>query len=224
MLPRSVALLCAAGALVSCDQQFDVNEFISAGDGARCRACIAGQHDLTAMCLLCAVASFLGLHEPPPLALPVMLNVVMIGFSGESGLNVSEAQLRPWFEQLQSRLPHAVLPASAASEGGSGSLRRQAQKHPPVPSAVEYRYHTRLHVLPPEVTVQVEAVIAGHLRPEEMSVGSTLPLNTAAAEATLQISAPRMNALLSSLLDALQLPGFCLLLLNPQRLSEHRYG
>ena len=45
-----------------------------------------------------------------------------------------------------------------------------------------------------------------------------------AAEATLQISAPRMNALLSSLLDALQLPGFCLLLLNPQRLSEHRYG
>ena len=47
MLPRTVALLCAAGALVSCDQQFDVNEFISAGDGARCRACTAGQHDLT---------------------------------------------------------------------------------------------------------------------------------------------------------------------------------
>ena len=90
---------------------------------------------------VCTVASFLGLHAPRPLALPVILNVLMIGFSGESGLNVSEARLRPWFEQLQSQLPHAVMPAEAAA----------SERPPPVPSAIEYRYHTRLHVLPPEV-------------------------------------------------------------------------
>ena len=92
---------------------------------------------------MCTVASFLGLHPPRPLALPVILNVLMIGFSGESGLNVSEARLRPWFEQLQSQLPHAVMPTEAAA----------GERPPPVPSAIEYRYHTRLHVLPPEVPV-----------------------------------------------------------------------
>ena len=180
------------------------------------------------------VASFLGLHPPRQLALPVMLNVVMIGFSGESGLNVSEAQLRPWFEQLQSKLPHAVMPADAA-----GSERRQ--RPPPVPSAIEYRYHTRLHVLPPEVTVHVEALIAAFVRPEQLSSASSSaaassassaasaslpsPAEAAAGAASaLQMSTPRMNALLASLLDALQLPGFSLVVLNPSRRSEHKYG
>jgi hypothetical protein len=171
-------------------------------------------------CVL-TVASFLGLHPPRQLALPVMLNVVMIGFSGESGLNVSEAQLRPWFEQLQSKLPHAVMPAEAAA-----SARRL--RPPPVPSAIEYRYHTRLHVLPPEVTSQVEALIAAFIRPEQLSSASTstsTSTSTSAGEASaLQMSTPRMSALLASLLEALQLPGFSLVVLNPSRRSEHKYG
>ena len=174
---------------------------------------------------VCTVASFLGLHPPRQLALPVLLNVVMIGFSGESGLNVSEAQLRPWFEQLQSKLPHAVMPAEAAA-----SERRQ--RPPPVPSAIEYRYHTRLHVLPPEVTVHVEALIAAFVRPEHLSASASsssssspsLAEAAAGASSALQMSTPRMNALLASLLDALQLHGFSLVVLNPRRTSEHKYG
>ena len=184
------------------------------------------RHSHQPVCTCATVASFLGLHPPRQLALPVMLNVVMIGFSGESGLNVSEAQLRPWFEQLQSKLPHAVMPAEAAA-----SERRQ--RPPPVPSAIEYRYHTRLHVLPPEVTVHVEALIAAFVRPEQISASTSasssasspsLAEAAAGASSALQMSTPRMNALLASLLDALQLHGFSLVVLNPRRTSEHKYG
>ena len=156
MLLRTALLVAALGAgRVAGDAPFDVADFIKAGDGASApvaSALVCAHPPCACMQRLlvrrgshhprvCTVASFLGLHAPRPLALPVILNVLMIGFSGESGLNVSEARLRPWFEQLQSQLPHAVMPAEAAA----------SERPPPVPSAIEYRYHTRLHVLPPEV-------------------------------------------------------------------------
>ena len=139
------------------------------------------------------MANFLGVKAPEQLALPVILNVVLIGFSGESGLNVSEAQLRPWFEQLQSTLPHAVMPDSSA----------RAKHQLAVPTSVDYRYHTRMYLLPPDVTGHVEELIRRFLRPESLELGSTLPAG--AGKALLQISAPRMNALLSSLLSSLPL-------------------
>ena len=116
------------------------------------------------------MATYLGIQPPERITLPVVLNVVLVGFRGESGLNVSEAALRPWFQQLQSSLPHAVMPASASSG---------RQHEAPAPTAVHYRYVKRLHVLPPGVTARVEELIDGWLRPDQLTLGSSLPTPSA---------------------------------------------
>lgn len=171
------------------------------------RACHTRLAELRLDTARCAVANFLGIKPPELMTLPVILNVVLIGFRGESGLNVSEAALRPWFEQLQSSLPHAVMPASASSG---------RQHEAPSSTAVQYRYFKQLHVMPPAVTSRVEELIDGWLRPDQLTLGSSLP-TPSTASGPLQLSAPRMASLLSSLLASLELPGFSLVVLNPQR-------
>ena len=145
------------------------------------------------------VASFLGISAEEPLTLPTEVNLAFVGFNGdgEAGLNISEAQLAPWFQQLRALTPHSVL--RAPNDGLA------------VPLTTAVRYATRLHVLrlPPEVTARVEELLAGHLRPEA--------LGPAGPGATLQMSAHLMSHLLGSLARTLRLPGFTLFVLNPRR-------
>ena len=72
----------------------------------------------------------------PPLTLPTEVNVVFIGFNGdgESALNVSEAQLSPWFQQLRAVQQHSVLPDANHHQSATGAPHTALQ------------YATRLHV------------------------------------------------------------------------------
>ena len=160
------------------------------------------------------VATFLELEPPPDATLPLTLNVFFIGFHGEgaAGLNITEAQLNPWFQQLRARLPHSVLPADVEA---SPHVRA-----PPARTAVSYATRLRVLRLGPEVTARVEALLQGHLRPEMMDANPPLPT----APELLQVEAHSMSSLLASLAAALKLPGYCLFIMNPRKQAPARYG
>ena len=178
------------------------------------------------------VASFLGLHPRTPLTLPTEVNVLFIGFAGEgdAALNVSDAVLAPWFQQLRDIVPHAVLPRPRTNPDGASESPALAHRKPavlasdasaPAP-AVQYSTRLRVHRLAPEVTQRIEDLIAGHLRPEHVGEGGAVgPID----HLSLQLSAHVMSAFLASLVRALRLPGFSLLVLNPRRpAGARRYG
>ena len=159
-------------------------------------------------------ATFLGLSDNLPLTLPTSLSVVFIGFSGEgeARLNLSEAELAPWFHALNHQL-HLPPPHALADEA--------------VPAAaVKYATRLNVHRLGPAVTERIEDLLSGHLRPERTA---TTPFARAggAAAAPLQMNARTMSAVLSSLQTAIGLGGFTLFVLNPRRpptAAAGRYG
>ena len=88
-------------------------------------------NDLSSFLSSADLANFLSLPAAltPPLTLDTSINVLFVGFNGEgeAALNVSAAQLGPWFQQLRAVLPHTVAPEPHAS-----------------PTTLQYA--TRLHV------------------------------------------------------------------------------
>ena len=131
--------------------------------------------------------------------------MLFVGFNGEgeAALNVSAAQLGPWFQQLRAVLPHTVAPEPHAS-----------------PTTLQYATRLHVHRLGPEVTARVEQLLDGHLRPE--SVGDPRAAHSGRYQ---QMSAPLMSALLASLSRSLRLPGYSVFVLNPRRrVGVHTYG
>lgn len=159
------------------------------------------------------VADFLELREPSTITIPLALNIFFVGFHGEgaAGLNISEAQLRPWLQQLRAHSPHSVLTTDVEGAPLRGLT--------PVHSAVQYATHVRVLRLGPEVTARVESFLESNLRPENMNTSSTTPTAD-----LLQVDAHTMSSLLTSLTRSLQLPGFSLFVLNPRRKAAMRYG
>ncbi|KAL3931724.1 MAG: hypothetical protein SGPRY_001004 [Prymnesium sp.] len=145
------------------------------------------------------LADSLNLQLPSSLTLPLSLNLLFVGFHGEgsAGLNLTEAKLTPWFQELRARLPHVVLPSSG-------------HRTAPIASAVQYTTRVRVLQLGPEVTSRLEAFLNQNLRPESVDSDES-PLS---AYASLQVDAHGMSALLNSLQDSLDLPGYTLFILT----------
>jgi hypothetical protein len=66
------------------------------------------------------------------------VNLVFIGFNGDGHykLNLAEETLKPWFEHMEHKIMHTVVPPSDGAE----------ESPSPKPSHIYYRYN--LHVLP----------------------------------------------------------------------------
>ena len=128
------------------------------------------------------MATFLRLEPPSQLTLPVRLNVLLSGFSGEtsSALNATMAEVRAYLAQLELELPHVALPTTksptkSASETqqrqGSSDDEHGAAAEPE--SLVSYRIELEPYMLPPNVSVCVERLLHSLLRPETLSAAHT---------------------------------------------------
>jgi len=157
------------------------------------------------------LAAFNGLKTEPYITVPVDLNLIFIGFSGDGHhrLVLNEDELRPWFEHLEHRMEHVLVPVRQASDADEGDGPRR-------PGTGVY-YHYRFHVVDvhPDVGALVESVVWDNARPvspwAETAVAWT-------AQDMHQVDPAPLQDLLGDLVGALRLnrTAFTLFLLNPK--------
>ena len=105
------------------------------------------------------VARFNGLHPDPYITIPVDINLVFIGFSGDGHykLNLAEEELKPWFEHMEHLMEHTLVPTNDSPD----------QSHPTRKTHVYYRYKFHVLELHPDVDAIIEALIWDNARPED---------------------------------------------------------
>eukprot|EP00736_Rhodelphis_marinus_P003986 Rmarinus@m.13337 len=159
------------------------------------------------------VAEYLSPYNIESISFPVQVHVVFVGFMGEGNLelNMDQAYLRRWFEQLPAFKEHIYSRYNEYSSSG-GPMR--------------VRFDLSYHVVQvsPDVSLLVEDIIKASLRAEnpdsEESVGPQ--------GSRLQGDPMRVVHALRSLQEYLKLsPGFSLFVLNPRPQAElygYRWG
>lgn len=104
------------------------------------------------------LAKYNGMFPEPYITIRVDINLVFIGFSGDGHykLNLGEEQLKPWFEHMEHRMEHTLVPTNDAPDAS----------HPTRSTHVYYKYHFNVLELHPDVDTIIEAIIWDNARPE----------------------------------------------------------
>ena len=152
------------------------------------------------------VAKYNGLYPEPYITVPVTMNLIFIGFSGDGHykLNLAEEELKPWFEHMEHRMEHTLVPTNDAPDAS----------HPTRNTHIYYKYDFHVLELHPDVDAIIEAIIWDNARAED-------PWGEPAIKWTSQDMhqvdiAPMENAL-ADLVDCLRLNNsYTLFLMNPK--------
>ena len=152
------------------------------------------------------LAKYNGLFPEPYITIRVDINLVFIGFSGDGHyrLNLGEEELKPWFEHMEHRMEHTLVPTNDAPDAS----------HPTRSTHVYYKYHFNVLELHPDVDAIIEAIIWDNARPED-------PWGEPAIKWTSQdmhqVDIIPMENALKDLVDCLRLNNsYTLFLMNPK--------
>ena len=152
------------------------------------------------------VARYNGLFPEPYITIPVDINLIFIGFSGDGHykLNLAEEELRPWFEHMEHRMEHTLVPTNDAPDAS----------HPTRSTHIYYKYNFHVLELHPDVDAIIEAIVWDNARPED-------PWGEPAIKWTSQdmhqVDIIPMESALSDLVDCLRLnSSYTLFLMNPK--------
>ena len=104
------------------------------------------------------VARYNGLSAEPYITVPVTMNLIFIGFSGDGHykLNLAEEELKPWFEHMEHRMEHTLVPTNDAPDAS----------HPTRNTHIYYKYDFHVLELHPDVDSIIEAIIWDNARAE----------------------------------------------------------
>ena len=152
-----------------------------------------------------SVAHYLELEYVLSLNIPVVVNVVFVGFdrNGNLAIDLPAEKLERWFGALDTSNPFTASDLSRA--------------------AVRFHYSLNVVKVSPNVTDVVDAILAKAMRPD-----NPLEMNAAPGAETpfMQIEAAVMQEVLDSLANFLELDdAYTVFILNPRRASHGRmYG
>lgn len=152
------------------------------------------------------LARYNGLYPEPYITIPVDINLVFIGFTGDGHykLNLAEEELKPWFEHMEHRMAHTLVPTNDAPDAS----------HPTRNTHIYYKYKFHVLELHPDVDAIIEAIVWDNARPED-------PWGEAAIKWTSQdmhqVDIIPMENALKDLVDCLRLnTSYTLFLMNPK--------
>jgi len=158
------------------------------------------------------LAKFNGLRTEPYITIPVDVNLIFIGFSGNGHyrLSLMEDELKPWFEHMEHKMAHTMIPLNEESTG-------KQRTH------VYYRYNFHVLELHPDVDAIIEAVIWDNARPEDPWTDEGLRWT---AQDMHQVDILPVENALEDLVDTLQLnSSYTLFLMNPKLpFPDFNYG
>ncbi|PRP89607.1 hypothetical protein PROFUN_00871 [Planoprotostelium fungivorum] len=165
------------------------------------------------------LANFLNLDKVKTISIPIAINVIFIGFSGDgkARLKLSQEYLSKWLHHAEHTIPHTTV--TLRQEGVQG---RQAR------ALVEYDVDINVLEVSPMVNTIIQDHLYWYLRPEDVT-GKTEGIQKPKREAKVRYysDASRMSNILSSLLKHInQTDPYTLFVLNPEtHLQSHEmYG
>lgn len=194
-----------------------------------------------------SVASYRGWAPTRTVDVPVLLNIVFVGFDGDGsyGLKLSQDDLEKWFEHIEHSLPHTSVPVGVGEdEPDDEEIARTADESvnpegiaaavpwathggsvkPKRPSVVEYKYSFNVVKLDPMVNEYFEGLLSRNLRPDvppPASVNDQGPLT-----AHYQVDAWDMSQAIHSLTEGLNVTrSYTLFIMNPKAADgvNHNY-
>eukprot|EP00271_Cylindrocystis_brebissonii_P006328 TRINITY_DN19063_c0_g1_i1.p1 TRINITY_DN19063_c0_g1~~TRINITY_DN19063_c0_g1_i1.p1 ORF type:complete len:958 (+),score=258.02 TRINITY_DN19063_c0_g1_i1:129-3002(+) len=168
------------------------------------------------------LAAYLQLHAVDAIYLPIPINFVFVGFSGNGnhGVMLDEEVLKRWFEHMDHIQEHTRVPLQR--EGSSADGLQQHHDHLPLVSAVHYNYTVHAIEAGQQVAKMFETAIKALARREDPASESGAP-----EEAMYQVDMEGMSQFVDSLIDFLQLSysAYNILVLNPNRQNvPNHYG
>lgn len=172
------------------------------------------------------LAHYLGFPKFAPISVPITVNLLLIGFSGDgdSRIDLSSDHLLAWFSHLEHTLGHVIAPI--------GEYETTTKRQPISQPFVSYSIRWNIVKICPLVNTLLEDALLWNLRPEEQDFqalnGSHKHNQFVQKESPrFYINAFRFSGMIDSLLDYLNLTAsYSLLILNPNspvKLGEH-YG
>eukprot|EP00850_Spirogloea_muscicola_P008409 SM000044S16056 [mRNA] locus=s44:724838:732915:- [translate_table: standard] len=178
-----------------------------------------GSHEVDRYVKAGSVASYLGLSQVDSLYLPIPINFVFVGFSGEGnhGLRLGEEELLHWFEHIDHILEHTRVPAAHA-HGDDYSLHYDYL----LPMNTYVRYNYSVHAI--EMGQKVSRIFEDAIR-----VLSRLedPKDTRADEAAVwQVDIESLARIINNLCKHLDIENVYNIFVfnpNPERARRH-YG
>eukprot|EP00276_Gloeochaete_wittrockiana_P005699 CAMPEP_0184659246 /NCGR_PEP_ID=MMETSP0308-20130426/28998_1 /TAXON_ID=38269 /ORGANISM="Gloeochaete witrockiana, Strain SAG 46.84" /LENGTH=844 /DNA_ID=CAMNT_0027098935 /DNA_START=328 /DNA_END=2859 /DNA_ORIENTATION=- len=152
-----------------------------------------------------SVANFLGFEKVDAIELPIVINLIFIGFQGDGnhGMNLTVDMLRPWFEHVDHVLTHMYAPI--AKEMGTTASPVHTSSH------VRYTFEYNVLELSSAVTAVLEEVLRANVRPVDPN---TKNIDESTVE-EYQVEVHRVLSMLNDLLDSLEIPDYTLFILNP---------
>ena len=170
-------------------------------------------HDATSYADAPDLAAYLGLGQVEALHMPVPLNIVLVGFSGDGnmGVDIAPDVLTNWLDAVDAVLPHTRVSLSELSCSEDGHCAGQMEGSlPPSPLASTVHLNFSANV----VVLQKGAVLGAF---ERAITAFSRPLDPEVEGGHQQVDALKMEAFVQSFVDALGLAnsGYTLLVINP---------
>jgi len=158
------------------------------------------------------LARFNGLKPEPYITIPIDVNLVFIGFTGDGHykLSLMEEDLKPWFEHMEHKMAHTRVPLDPDAP---------AEKR----THVYYRYNFHVLELHPDVDAIIEAVIWDNARPEDPWADEEIRWTS---QDMYNVDILPVENALDDLVTTLQLNGsYTLFLMNPKLpFPDFNYG
>ena len=184
-----------------------------------------------------SLASYLGIQSVKAVHVPVPVNLILVGFSGEGhmGLKLDHADLVAWLEHADHVRPHARLPApthaarprarsrSIRTPGKKGAGSSPLQQLDEAPTNSVARFNFTCHVV--DVGVKVTAVLERAMRLYSRPLRPVNPLgdetrlrHSRDSVAAHHVDAKAFSALVDDLVADLDLAdSYTLVVMNPRR-------
>jgi hypothetical protein len=113
------------------------------------------------------VAAYAGLEYTRSLNIPVVINLVFVGFdrNGHLGIELSQEKLKRYFWHLEASLPFMRLPSS--NPPGDSSEASGAQQRSSFTPIVRFRYSFNVMKVSPNVTHALDNILVRAMRPTD---------------------------------------------------------